>query len=155
MLFRFASVVASVLVLSGCVHPHLPNTMDMVVYKDSTQVAPSYQFLETPESKSVIVGSYSYAMVNACQPIKRYRIRTNADFTGSMNLLKYRAALMGAKWVTVVNHQEIDRFESTYFTASDQIILKDGTELGSSRYFTSITADLLDCPCSVTSCSGR
>lgn len=155
MLLKLAGAVITALALTACVHPHMPNPLDMVVYKDSTQVAPSYQFLETPESKSVIVGAYSYAMVNACQPIKRYRIRTNADFTGSMNLLKYRAALMGAKWVTVVNHQEIDRFESAYFTASDQIILKDGTELGSSRYLTSITADLLDCPCSVSTCSGR
>ena len=155
MLIKISATLLAAATLAACVHPHLPYPNDVVIYKDSTQVAPSYQFLETPESRSIIVGSYNYAMVNACQPIKRYRIRTTADFTGSMNLLKYRAALMGAKWITVVNHQEIDRYESAYFTASDQIILKDGTELGSSRYLTSITADLLDCPCSVNNCSGR
>jgi hypothetical protein len=70
--------------------------------RDITLMAPTVQFQETPQSRSVIVGSQVYAAVNACHLIKRYRVITNDDFTGTMNLMKYRASLMGAKWITVI-----------------------------------------------------
>ena len=129
--------------------------MSNVGAKDATLVAPNIQFMETPQSKSVIVGSQVYAAANACQIIKRYRIVTNTDFTGSLNLMKYRASLMGAKWITVVSHREIDRYENSIQLSNEQVIFRDGVDIGSARYLTTLVADLYDCPCNVNTCSGR
>ena len=145
------------LALVGCHHIPLdsPPVMSNVGAKDATLIAPDIHFMETPQSKSVIVGSQVYALVNACQFIKRYRIITNADFTASMNMMKYRASLMGAKWITLVSHREIDRFENSVYINNEQIIYRDGVDIGSSRFLTTLIADLYDCPCNVNTCSGR
>lgn len=118
-------------------------------------MAPNIHFQETPQSKSVIVGSQIYALTNSCQLIKRYKVVTNSDFTGTLNLMKYRASLMGAKWLTIVSHRELDRFENSIQLNNDQIIYRDGVDIGSARYLSTIVADLYDCPCNVNTCSGR
>jgi len=145
------------LVLTGC-HTvpldHVPAYSNMVA-KDSTLMAPNYQYQETPQSKSVIVGSQVYAMTNSCTLIKRYRVVTNSDFTGTLNLMKYRASLMGAKWLTIVSHRELDRFENSTQLSNDQVIYRDGVDIGSSRYLSTVVADLYDCPCNTNTCSGR
>lgn len=143
--------------LAACHHIPLdsPPVMSNVGAKDATLVAPNIQFMETPQSKSVIVGSQVYAAANACQIIKRYRIVTNTDFTGSLNLMKYRASMMGAKWITVVSHREIDRYENSIQLSNEQVIFRDGVDIGSARYLTTLVADLYDCPCNVNTCSGR
>lgn len=123
--------------------------------RDSTLVAPNFQFQETAQSRSVIVGSQVYAVANACQLIKRYRVVTNTDFTGTLNLMKYRANLMGAKWITIVQHQEVDRLENALHWSNQQVIFRDGVDLGSYRYLTTLVADLYDCPCSISNCSSR
>lgn len=144
-------------VLAGCSSVPLYSTpiYSSMQSKDSTLVAPNYQYQETPQSKSVIVGSQTYAMTNACQLIKRYRVITNSDFTGTLNLIKYRASLMGAKWMTIVSHRELDRFENSIQLNNDQVIYRDDIDIGSSRYLSTIVADLYDCPCNVNTCSGR
>ena len=126
-----------------------------MVAKDATLMAPNYQYQETPQSKSIIVGSQVYAMTNSCTLIKRYRVVTNADFTGTLNLMKYRASLMGAKWLTIVSHRELDRYENSIQLSNDQVIYRDGVDIGSSRYLSTIIADLYDCPCNTNTCSGR
>jgi hypothetical protein len=145
------------LFLTGC-HTvpldHVPAYSNMVA-KDSTLMAPNYQYQETPQSKSVIVGSQVYAMTNSCTLIKRYRVVTNSDFTGTLNLMKYRASLMGAKWLTIVSHRELDRYENSTQLSNDQVIYRDGIDIGSSRYLSTIVADLYDCPCNTNTCSGR
>jgi len=145
------------LFLTGC-HTvpleHVSAYSNMVA-KDSTLMAPNYQYQETPQSKSVIVGSQVYAMTNSCTLIKRYRVVTNSDFTGTLNLMKYRASLMGAKWLTIVSHRELDRYENSTQLSNDQVIYRDGIDIGSSRYLSTIVADLYDCPCNTNTCSGR
>ncbi len=156
MIKKIFALFVSCAALTACHHVPLNATAsNSPTFKDITLSAPSIHFSETPQSKSVIVGSAVYASVNSCQLIKRYRVRTNADFTASLNLMKYRAALMGAKWITIVQHSELDKFENAYQLENDKLILQDGTEIGSSRYLTSIVADLYDCPCNTTTCSGR
>lgn len=152
MIRKILALLVSSVVLTACHHVPLNGAPS---FKDNTLSAPSIHFSETPQSKSVIVGSAVYASVNSCQLIKRYRVRTNADFTASLNLMKYRAAMMGAKWITIVQHSELDKFENAYQLENDQLILQDGTEMGSARYLTSIVADLYDCPCNTSTCSGR
>jgi hypothetical protein len=146
-------IVCAVL-LSGCA------TVDMRVastgpsYRDATLVQPDILYQETPQSKSVIVGSQVYATVNSCSLIQRYRIRTNTDFTSALNLFKNRAHMMGGKWVTIVHHSELDNVENA-FVGNHEIFLREATDMGSARYLTTIVGDIYDCPCNITSCSGR
>jgi hypothetical protein len=144
-------------ILTGCHTIPLDNVPahTNIAAKDSTLMAPNFQYQETPQSKSVIVGSQVYAMTNSCTLIKRYRVVTNSDFTGTLNLMKYRASLMGAKWLTIVSHRELDRYENSIQLSNDQVIYRDGVDIGSSRYLSTIVADLYDCPCNTNTCSGR
>lgn len=154
---KIISTIFVTAALSGCNTVPLspvPSYSNMIA-RDATLMAPNYQYQETPQSKSVIVGSQVYAIVNSCTLIKRYRVVTNSDFTGTLNLMKYRASLMGAKWLTVVSHRELDRYENSIQTTSDEVIYRDGVDIGSSRYLSTIVADLYDCPCNTNSCSGR
>ncbi|MFN6408137.1 MAG: hypothetical protein ACK4VU_11550 [Limnohabitans sp.] len=146
-----------VCVLAGCTAIPLENPPIYSNYKskDTTLMAPDFQYQETPQSKSIIVGSQTYAITNSCQLIKRYRVVTNSDFTGSLNLMKYRASLMGAKWITIVSHRELDRNENAIQLNNDQIIYRDGIDIGSARYLSAIVADLYDCPCNINTCSSR
>jgi hypothetical protein len=154
---RLFPVMLSLALLAGCQQLPLnePIPMSNLTAADQTLRAPSAQFQESAQSKSVIVGSQVFASANGCQLIKRYRVVTNADFTGSLNLMKYRASLMGAKWITIVSHSEIDRHENARHLANEQIIYQDGYDLGSERYLTRIDADLYDCPCKEGACTTR
>jgi hypothetical protein len=114
---------------------------------------PNIYFEVTPESRSVIVGSGTIARINGCTFMQRYRVNTNADFTASMNLMRYRSALMGARWVSIVHHGEIDVLEGSSQVGENVIYLRDGTDLGSSRFLTTIVADIFDCPCDTNSCA--
>lgn len=155
---RISGITAIILLalLAGCaIKPAMNVPLLSATYKDNTLTVPDQQFAETEQSKSVVVGSAFYAQINSCRIIQRYQVRTNQDFVSTMNLMKNRAHMMGAKWITVVHHSEIDRTESAYLAEPDTLILRDGTDLGSSRYLTKLAADLYDCPCNVNSCSGR
>jgi hypothetical protein len=150
----FMGILCAVL-LSGCATVDLRVSSTGPSYRDATLVQPDILYQETPQSRSVIVGSQVYATVNSCSLIKRYRIRTNTDFTSALNLFKNRAHMMGGKWVTVVHHSEVDNIENAYITGNQEIILREGTDMGSSRYLTTIVGDIYDCPCNINSCSGR
>lgn len=141
--------------LTGCATVDVRVSSKGPSYGDATLIQPDILYQETPQSRSVIVGSQVYATVNSCSLIQRYRIRTNTDFTSALNLFKNRAHMMGGKWVTVVHHSEVDSIESAYITGNQEIILREGTDLGSSRYLTTIVGDIYDCPCNITTCSGR
>ena len=123
------------------------------LYRDKTLTQPNIYFEVTPESRSVIVGSGTNARINGCTLMQRYRVNTNADFTASMNLMRYRSALMGARWVSIVHHGEIDVLEGSSQIGENVIYLRDGTDLGSSRFLTTIVADIFDCPCDTKSCA--
>ena len=147
-------IVCAVL-LSGCTSVDMRVASTGPSYRDATLVQPDILYQETPQSKSVIVGSQVYATVNSCSLIQRYRIRTNTDFTSALNLFKNRAHMMGGKWVTIVHHSEVDNVENAYVTGNHEIILREGTDMGSARFLTTIVGDIYDCPCNITSCSGR
>lgn len=152
---RFSVLILALLGVGCAVKPVVPVPLFSSTYKDNTLKVPDQHFSETEQSKAIVVGSAFYAQLNSCRIIQRYQVRTNQDFVSSMNLLKNRAALMGAKWITIVQHSEIDRTENSFQFEPDTVILRDGTELGSSRYLTTLAADLYDCPCNVNSCGGR
>lgn len=154
---NFLAAILSIGILAGCVNVPLesPPVPSSLKSKDATLMAPDFQYQETPQSKSIIVGSQTYAITNSCQLIKRYRVVTNSDFTGTLNLMKYRASLMGAKWITIVSHRELDRLENAIQLDNDLIIYRDGVDMGSARYLSAIVADLYDCPCNINTCSSR
>jgi hypothetical protein len=154
------------LVLSGCYHlpppvslDHLPAKRQQIAiakdadFRDKTLMQPNVYFEETPQSRSIIVGSGITARMNGCTFMQRYRINTNADFTGSMNLIRYRSSLMGGRWLSIVHHGEIDVLEGASHIGENVVYLRDGTDLGSSRYLTTIVGDLFDCPCDTKTCS--
>ncbi len=72
-------------------------------FKDQFLVVPPHFFQETAQSKSVIAGSKFYAESNYCEPIRRYKLKTNVDFNSAINLFKYRAHLMGASRIVFVD----------------------------------------------------
>ena len=111
----------------------------------ATQIVPHSIYMETPEGKAVSVSSEVQAKLNGCTNMQRYRIRSNTDFLSTLHLFKYRAALMGAKRIVVIQHVEMDRKE--FFASSDMhsTHTREGTTLENSSLFTSLTADLYDC----------
>lgn len=151
---KIALTALLIVFLSGCQTVEL-NSPSRNSFKDESMIQPNAMFMETPQSKTVVVGSAVYAQINSCQFIKRYRVRTNADFLSTVNLMKNRAYYMGAKWVNIVHHSEIDKYENAIFIEPNEVIIREGTDLGSARYLTTLTADLYDCPCNTNSCSGR
>lgn len=140
------------IVVSGCVGTPLadaqkqPSPTTTIVQDASTQIQPDRIYLETPESKSVTVGSYLQASLAGCSNMQRYRIKTNTDFLSTLQLFKYRAALMGAKRIVIVNHTEIDSKE--FYASSDRnpTLIREGTTLQGTSLFTILSADLYDCP---------
>ena len=123
--------------------------------KDTTISQPDVLYQETPQSKSIIVGSQVYATINSCSLIQRYRVRTNSDFSSALNLFKNRAFLMGGKWVTIVHHSETGMPANPHVASQHDIMLREGTHLSTSPYLTTIVGDIYDCPCNINSCSGR
>jgi hypothetical protein len=114
-------------------------------YIDKTVSVPNLFFMETPESKSVLVGSSIFAQAAGCQFMQRYKVRTNATFSESLNLLKYRSAMMGAKRLTIFKHEEVDASEGRISILDDVVYIRAGTSLYGANYHTTIVADLYDC----------
>ena len=116
-----------------------------VQLESATQIVPHSIYMETTEGKTVSVSSEVQAKLNGCTNMQRYRIRSNTDFLSTLHLFKYRAALMGAKRIVVIQHVEMDRKE--FFASSDMhsTHTREGTTLENSSLFTSLTADLYDC----------
>jgi len=126
--------------------------MSPIPYKDTTLDHPNVYFEETPQSRSVIAGSALHANLAGCSFIQRYRLGTNADFTSTTNMFKYRAAMLGAERVVFIHHSEIDVSEATNYLYRHEIHLRSGTNLRSSRFLSVMIGDLYDCPCNVNSC---
>jgi len=117
----------------------------LTLQESSTQIQPDRIYLETPESKTISVGSHLQASLNGCTGMQRYRIRTNSDFLSTLHLFKYRAALMGAKRIVIVNHTEIDSKELSSNIDKNPILIREGTTLQTSSVITILTADLYEC----------
>ena len=145
---KIFALAISAFILAGCGSLPGARTLDeQKSYIDKTVSVPNRLFMETPESKSVLLGSGIFAQAAGCQYLKRYKIRTTASFTESLNLLKYRAALMGAKRLTIVKHEELDASEGRVIIRDDDAIyLEMGTSLEGAAFHTTIIADLFDCP---------
>ena len=114
-------------------------------YKDGTLVVPDTMFTLTDEGKAVETGSVVFAMSNGCQLIQRYQVTTNVRFEPTLNLLKNRAALMGANFVGVVFSSEIDTHEDGFKLLNQVPLLQSGTSMGSSRFLQQMIGDLYDC----------
>jgi len=71
-------------------------------FKDQVLAVPPQSFQDTPQSRAVKAGSRFYANANYCEFIRRYRLKTNADFNSAINLFKYRAYFMGAQRIVFV-----------------------------------------------------
>jgi hypothetical protein len=144
---KLLSLGLAALFLTGCVNvPTGRQLEEQRSYIDKTVSVPNVLFMETPQSKSVHVGSNIFAQAAGCQYMQRYKVRTNATFTESLNLLKYRSAMMGAKRISVVKHEEVDALEGRIVIHDDDVVyLQAGTSLQGSRFHTTITADLYDC----------
>jgi hypothetical protein len=111
-----------------------------------------------PRNASVAIGHCGFAGVCHCEQLHldqtiphpdQHRLHIGSEF------VQKPAHLMGGKWVTVVHHSEVDNIENAYVTANHEIILREGTDMGSSRFLTTIVGDIYDCPCNINSCSGR
>lgn len=138
--------------LSACavVGPH-PG-MSPIPYKDSTLDHPNVYFEETPQSRAVIAGSVLHANLAGCSFIQRYRLGTNADFTSTTNMFKYRASMLGAERIVFVHHSEIDVSEASQVLRSNEIVLRSGTSFRNTRFLSVMIGDLYDCPCNNDSC---
>ena len=139
-----------VTLLTGCVYvPAARPLEEQRSYIDKTVSAvsvPNALFMETPQSKSIHVGSNVFAQAAGCQLMQRYKVRTAATFTESLNLFKYRAALMGAKRIAIVKHEEVDAKEGRIVIHDDDVVyIQAGTSLQGAPFHTTITADLYDC----------
>jgi len=140
-------MVALLASLTACTHYPPRGLEEQRSYIDKTVSVPSQYFMETPESKSVHVGSGIFAQAAGCQYMQRYKVRTNVNFSQSLNLMKYRSALMGAKRISVVKHEEVDALEGRIAIYDDNVVyLEAGTSLQGAAYHTTLIADLYDCP---------
>jgi hypothetical protein len=138
--------------ISGCAVVEQRPGMSPIPYKDSTLDNPNVYFEETPQSRSVIAGSVLHANLAGCSFIQRYRLGTNADFTSTTNMFKYRAAMLGAERVVFVHHSEIDVSEASQVLRTNEIVLRSGTSFRSTRFLSVMIGDLYDCPCNNDSC---
>ncbi len=134
-------------ILSAC-STIVPNT-----YRDSTVTLPAKQFDENELSKHVIVGSDKNAKDSSCTLMQRYKVTTNQNFTASMNLIKNRAALMGAGRIAIINHEELNAQEEKYTIRGWEVAVKEGTALNGADFQTTLVADLYDCSCPACGCS--
>jgi hypothetical protein len=144
---NLAFIAMTTVFFTGCTHTtsgrHLEEQRS---YIDKTVSVPNVLFMETPQSKSVLVGSDIFAQTAGCQFMQRYKVRTTATFTESLNLLKYRSAMMGAKRISIVKHEEVDASESKIVIHDDEVVYAQaGTSLQGTPFHTTITANLYDC----------
>jgi hypothetical protein len=136
-----------ILALCGCGGTTVPGS-----YRDSTVVVPAKQFEDNEVSKHVIVGSAQTAKDSSCIFMQRYKVVTNQNFSSTINLMKYRAALMGAGRIAIVNHDELDAKEERYTIRGHDVVVKEGTALNGASYQTSLVADIFDCSCPTCGC---
>jgi hypothetical protein len=140
---------AVAILFTGCVHPPGVRFEEQRSYIDKTISAvsvPNALFMETPQSKSIHVGSNIFAQAAGCQLMQRYKVRTTATFIETLNLFKYRAALMGAKRISIIKHEEVDAREGRIAILDDDVYyIQAGTSLEGAHFHTTITADLYDC----------
>jgi hypothetical protein len=134
--------------LVGCVVAKEKNS-----YIDKTLTVPNKYFEESDLSKSIISGSSAAAKAANCTFMQRYKVSTNADFTSSLVMFKYRAASFGAERIVVVKHEEIDATESKIYIDDGDVILRSGTSLKGADYYTTIVGDLYDCSCVSNVCT--
>jgi hypothetical protein len=102
-------------------------------FRDATVTVPAQQFEDNETAKSVMVGSAQLAKDSNCTFMQRYKITTNQNFTSTVNLFKYRAALMGAERVAIIKHEEVDAKEEK-FAKSDVLYVKEGSPLNGADY---------------------
>jgi hypothetical protein len=121
-------------------------------FRDATITVPAQQFEDNETARSVLVGSAQLAKDSNCTFMQRYKITTNQNFTSTVNLFKYRAALMGAERVAFIKHEELDAKEEK-FAKSDLLYVKDGTTLNGADYQTTLIGDLYDCTCPNCACA--
>lgn len=144
---NFAYISMTLIFLTGCVHPPSGRQLEeQRSFIDKTVSVPNVLFMETPQSKSVLVGSDTFARTAGCQFMQRYKVRTTATFTESLNLLKYRSAMMGAKRISIIKHEEVDASESRIVIYDDDVVyVQAGTSLQGTPFHTTIIANLYDC----------
>jgi hypothetical protein len=126
--------------------------LNEVGFRDTTITVPAQQFEDNETARSVLVGSAQLAKDSNCTFMQHYKITTNQNFTSTVNLFKYRAALMGAERVAFIKHEELDAKEEK-FAKSDLLYVKDGTSLNGADYQTALIGDLYDCTCPNCACS--
>ena len=112
-------------------------------YKDTTVHSNINYVEEDLVAKQVAVGSKYYAESSKCKVLQRYKVRTNSDFTSSLNLLKYRAAMMGAQRIVIVHHSEINSYENEYVSKEEKITKNPVPD--EQYFYTTLIADLYDC----------
>jgi hypothetical protein len=137
----------AIFLLNGCNTTPLPAS-----FRDTTVSVPAKQFEDNEISKQVIVGSSQIAKDSSCVFMQRYKVTTNQNFSATLNLLKYRAALMGAGRIAIVNHEELDAKEERYTVRGQEIFVKEGTALNGADFQTSLVADIYDCSCPTCGC---
>ncbi len=111
-----------------------------LVFKDQVIAAPPQYFQETPQSKAVKAGSKFYADANYCEFIRRYRLKTNADFNSAINLFKYRAHFMGAQRVVFVESDVLSKSGGV----DVEVILHPSLPIENTTSV--IVGDLYECP---------
>ena len=143
MMKKIVVCVGLALLVAGCANNSNPGDL---TYKDGTLVVPDTTFVLTVEGKAVETGSVVFAMSKGCHLIQRYQVTTNVRFEPTLNLLKNRAALMGANFVGVVFSSEIDTHEDAFKLLNGVPLVQSGTSMGSSRFLQQMIGDLYDCP---------
>jgi hypothetical protein len=122
-------------------------------YRDATLNIPAQQFEDNETARSVLVGSAQLAKDSNCTFMQRYKITTNQNFTSTVNLFKYRAALMGAERIAFVRHEELDAKEEKFAKSDGLLYVKEGTTLNGADYQTTLVGDLYDCSCPNCACT--
>lgn len=55
---------------------------------------------------TMTVGAREFALAAECEFMQVYRAATDADFSATLDLIRYRASSMGAEYLTIIFHQE-------------------------------------------------
>jgi hypothetical protein len=151
-------LVGLALSLGACSTITLDRSSPLDQMRDRTIFQPDPYFQPTPQSMRVEMSSHLYANLAGCTIMQRYKLVTNADFTSSLNLFKYRANLIGAERVVMVYHREHDATEVTKLrdhVRGADFVLREGTVYTDVRYLTVMVGDLYDCPCPGNVCDIR
>jgi hypothetical protein len=140
----------AVLLLCGCASPKKEAAISKIEtpykkaieldFKDQVLAVPPQSFQDTPQSRAVKAGSRFYANANYCEFIRRYRLKTNADFNSAINLFKYRAYFMGAQRIVFVESDVVMNATG----ADVEIILHPSLPKESTTSV--IVGDLYECP---------